>query len=550
MTSSFAYLFEAKGIQKYILDSGRLADLIGASDLLADLCTSQEDDLLAEILQAVGNPECKFSRRAGGSFCIHSKDKQVLEQLRALWRLAVGIRMPGLPFTDCAPVQAGGEPDELAAAYAAQPGLRENDAAFLPPTGGPMTAFNPRTGRAATGEDRARGGECVLTDALTGPQRSWGKELASAEEADRLARAFLPEHGGETYIFPRHFETQDANLHNPAFPFGTSSDHRVAVVHADISGLGQVFRAVTAGSNAATVRAVASAIETAIVRAARKAAGAFVLPFSAKPSDPGFEMLFGKDPAPDDRQVVPARPVVLGGDDITIIVRADLAVALTEALLKGIEEETALAFREMLQTQPGMSLPAQLSACAGVAVVASGHPFLAAHRMAEDMCGLSKKIAKAGRDRDFPSCLSFAVISSTIDESFGDYRSREQMTADGLALNAKTYLVTGDPVAPSLATLRELARAIDQAPGHGKLISALGRRHEDKAAAELLWQRYRDVLGKDREACEGVRTALGRFFEAGSDEESWPELDAALPFLNDALELVDLGGPDFGGGHG
>src|SRR6266446_2330870 len=69
----FAYLFEAKGIQRYILDSGPLRDLVGASDLVAGLASSDENDLIAEVLRALGvhAEGVNFSRRAGGAFCIH-----------------------------------------------------------------------------------------------------------------------------------------------------------------------------------------------------------------------------------------------------------------------------------------------------------------------------------------------------------------------------------------------------------------------------------------------------------------------------------------------
>ena len=349
MTEKFAYLFEAKGIGRYIVESGRLNDLIGGSDLIAGLCTSDGvDDVLSKILQATGAPKIESSRRAGAAFCLHTDKSEPLDRIRALWRVAVGIRHPGLEFSDVDPAPAIDAGAALRAAYQAQPAVRENSAAFLQPTAHPFMAFNPRTGRAAVDSETLRdnsGRNIDLLDAVNAPQRRRGREIASKNATDRLARQFLPEPAADAakYRFPRQFEIADASLSNPAFPFLTR-DERVAVVHADISGLGQIFQRVTkVAMSADEVMCVASAIERAIAAAARAASNAILLPNAVnfKMGD-RFTRLFGKDSAraPTEIGLVPARPVVLGGDDITVIVRADLALEFAASLLVEIERKT------------------------------------------------------------------------------------------------------------------------------------------------------------------------------------------------------------------
>ncbi len=46
MKDQFVYLFEAKGIQRYISDSGKLKDIIGASEIVFQLARSDCDDLV------------------------------------------------------------------------------------------------------------------------------------------------------------------------------------------------------------------------------------------------------------------------------------------------------------------------------------------------------------------------------------------------------------------------------------------------------------------------------------------------------------------------
>lgn len=558
MSVSFCYLFEAKGIQKYILETGRLADLIGASDLIADLVQSGGGDLLDEVLVSFGIrvDDLSFARRAGGSFCVLSKDKAALLRLRSFWRLVVMHRAPGLQFSDIDIVSAANEMAAIRAAYENLTGIRENAAAMLPPTGGPMTAFNPRSGRVAV-DKGTKGSDVFWYDAVTLPQRTHGDELKkgaeSAGQTDRLATLFLPEDASAaSYLFPRQFETEEATLKNPAFPFGhrdaqkkTTGDSRVAVIHADISGLGQFYRRVTEmAESPAEVFDVATRIEAAIAQAARKASEDCLLPFAAVDGDKGFADLFGPEgrhKPPVDKKIVPARPVLLGGDDITIITRADLAIRFTQFLLTAIKEETGEAFKKLELPD---DLKHGLTACAGIAIVGSGHPFLIAQNMAEGMCKLAKGVAKAGGE-PYPGMIEFAVITSTVDEDFfDDYRPREQRTFDKADLFAGPYLIgDGRVAAVKLDDLLALSKSLSDTEGYGKLLEAMGLRHEGPTEAVVVWERFWKVLDSDKDKSQEVRTALADCMANQSVAETGhvPCLDAALPVLSDALEFADIG---------
>ena len=576
MTNSWCYLFESKGIQKYILDSGRLKDLIGASDLVASISRSNESDLISDVLSISPVGKVKFSRRSGGSFCMHSDNREDLDRFRALWRLAVGLIAPGMPFTDCDPVAADDFNDALDKAYSSQSRIRENSPAFLPPPGGPMTLFNPRTGRIAVEKER-RGDTVVYLDAITKAQVDRERALTDAPRdkarEDTLAQSFLPDDGtNEEYRFPRHFEIIDANRTNPAFPFEVSNpsrqweaDRRVAVVHADISGLGQIFRNVAAqAGDPEELFDVASKIEESIAVSARQASVDQVLPFSAKPGDRGYEALFGPETHNCPRvSIPPIRPVVLGGDDLTVIVRADLAIGFTRTLLENIENETSRLFSEMnLKDVPEKGL----TACAGVAVVSSGHPFLAAQNMAEGMCQYAKKIAKDGGE-PYPSLMSFSVITSTVDEKFEtEYREREHRTKDKrqdkqiqdeqsdepLYLSGGAYGV-GSHAAEhkSFDDLLRLTKVLKKIPGRGKLYESLSLRHDGPVAASRAWNRFLEVVSETKDLRVDLISAFSKVRGCDPDSESWPKMDKALPIVSDALELIDIGAAqDSEGGEG
>lgn len=556
MSDEHAYLFEAKGLQRYILDSGRLVDIIGGSDLIAELCSSAgEDDLLGPVLEAAGAGELKPSRRASAAFCLHADDPARLNRVRALWRLAVGLTRPGLPFVDV--VENGkGEMEALRAAYRGQSGLRENSAAMLLPVGQPVTGSNRRTGRTAVMRVH-EGDEIAMLDAVLLPVRRRGRQIARAASEDRLARQFLGDAAkdGTGWRFPRHFEPDEASKKNPAFPF-LGDDHHVGVVHADVSGLGQVFRNLTnTAESAEAVLQAARAIEAAIGRAAASATAAVLLPAAIpRPdaADPAAEAkrvramlkITDRTAIPENLRIVPARPVVLGGDDLTVLVRADLALAFAQKLLAAIEEETA-------KVLPGLKIagaPGHLTACAGVAIVGAGHPVLAGNTLAEGLCGFAKSIVKTeagtdehGQPRLPVSALGFAVVTATTDTGYDDFRRQELVLVfEG---NTEKLVATGAPYRldstdkPGIAQLEALAKALDAIPGHGKLHEAIAERRTDAAASARLWDRFRAVAAQENaEAFEALKTALRPL--VGEDPRSF---DTALPFLNDALELIDIG---------
>ncbi|WP_239331863.1 hypothetical protein [Frankia sp. CiP3] len=81
---------------------------------------------------------------------------------------------------------------------------------------------------------------------------------------------------------------------------------------------------------------------------------------------------------------MPVLPLVLGGDDLTVICAGSIALAFTKAYLTAFEEET----------RNKDVLGGGLTACAGVAVVKPHFPFSAAYDLAEELTKEAKKTVK------------------------------------------------------------------------------------------------------------------------------------------------------------
>jgi len=234
-----AYLFEARSIQHYILASGRLVEMVGASKII-DALTAETLD---EVLRTLGLEErsgdspidsgsIAFSRREGGVFIAFLADHDQAARLRALWTLVVQNVAPGLEWIDAI---ASGEtfPEAVDRGYKALASRRNQPNASLPEAT-PFMRIAPRTG-----EPAARRGK--KNDWRDAP--SVLKHEASKRDS-ALRRKFLPETrmvDGIRYVFPREL-TPEKESSEHAFPFKDSA-RNVAIIHADGNGLGLILNA-------------------------------------------------------------------------------------------------------------------------------------------------------------------------------------------------------------------------------------------------------------------------------------------------------------------
>jgi hypothetical protein len=513
--TNYAYMFEAKGIQRYIFASGKLRDVVGASDLVAGLASSDgSDDGEKDKIGSFWPEQASFSRRAGGAFCIHSEDKNALVLLRAKWRHYILTNLPGLEFVDVIAKAADGELPLKAmhACFKEAGGIRSNYPSDVPGLGRPITKIAPLTGRPAVTELRY-GKDQVFVDAIGLPQRLHAEQT----KLDIIAMRFVE--NANNWKFPRNYddgiEEEDDREKNPLFPFKLGSeDKRIAIIHADLSGLGDLFRTMgrVQGFTVTENFRLAKDIEDSISRAVKTAVAEFILPAAID-------------------SVLPARPVLLGGDDITIIVRADLAIPFTAQLLKNIEKECG-----HIGSADNHNA---LSACAGIAIVGKGTPFLTAYALADDLCLHAKKRVKAdiglvadetGR-KGFASAHSFHVYQHSAHDAYDGAIAENDIDATGKALSANPYLVGGRAKEMQVDLLALAQALVNIEGGHNRVREIKSLISDNVELAKAAWDRWWEIgLKKQPEAMACLEKHLcDRTFKDGSSG------------LFDAMTLIDLG---------
>ena len=331
-----ACLFEAKSIQDYILRSGRLRHIVGASELIDSLTGNLLDDVLAALDLTEGE-KVRFSRRAGGAAYLFSPQREARDAFRDLWSLVVRQYAPGLEF-----VIAQGEGATDYAAY--RQALKELQAARnrQPPAlpgGNPVTRYAPRTGQPAVKNDAKLGLQDVAT-ARFGLDCFWRRGGLTAKFADT---ASVPSDD-----WPRNLEYSPTAEDGAGFPFWPDNRY-LGLIHADGNGLGELL--VQLGQQVQSrpmsfidlFRDFSTAISEATLAAARDATRRVLIPARGTPHDPNETAGSG---------TVPARPIVLGGDDLTILVRADLAIPFTRAFLTAFEAESRKTFQPLRDRYP------------------------------------------------------------------------------------------------------------------------------------------------------------------------------------------------------
>ncbi|MGB9666588.1 MAG: Cas10/Cmr2 second palm domain-containing protein [Candidatus Cryosericum sp.] len=180
------------------------------------------------------------------------------------------------------------------------------------------------------------------------------------------------------------------------FAYNLDKADWMAVVHADGNGLGQVFMnfenycgspiPVDNRKYVDTLRRFSCAVDVCTHKAFKEAVNSIVDIAAKVPQD-----------KMGPRNVLPLRPLVLGGDDMTVACDAQLVMSFVKKYLEQFEVETACdedTKAVAARMTHGDMANAWLSAGAGIAIVKSHYPFYAAYNLAEELASRAKNVVK------------------------------------------------------------------------------------------------------------------------------------------------------------
>ena len=475
------YSFEAKQIQSYILATNKLKDQIGASEQIESLCTKK--GLLDQITKEL-NLKPKYSRKAGGAFVAFfdgDNARKQAENLQAVWTFVVQKTIPSLHFAHG--IGEGSLVKEAVdQAFIQQ---RISNQYLFPelPMAPPMAEFAPRSGRAASEKK-----EDDLLDEATLQKRNQKTSLIT----DKLGHF-----GKEGLTWPTTMpkdseeEEEEEEKAEKEDIFPLLDDNVIGIVHADINNLGTILIKTSTEyykeNKIQEIKDFSDEIDKAIISSVQESINRTLTKHLA-----------------NNGVTMPARPLVLAGDDITFIVRGDLALKFTEYLLKEIEETLATKLKSHKTT----GLPEKLTACAGIAYIKASQPFYQGYKLAESLCEYAKQNSKKREDDNnlnhVPSSIAFHRITTSMIDRYEDIIKQELTIYDEkqnlkLLLTQQPYFVGENNELPRLTDLQTLKSAFDNV-GKGRIRQLLTLLHQSSALAEKEFSRWCDVMEERQSA--------------------------------------------------
>lgn len=368
--TKYLYGASVQGIQGFIFQSNELKSIVGASELVERICTQ---------LFTEGNPDegvdgfqgsGKLVVNAAGNIkCIYNNEEDCCRAVR-LFPKTVMENAPGITISQ-AVVKCEGKYEKFAAA------VEELERRLRIQRSRPAKSLT--LGMMAVARSRKTGLPAVEqgTDELLDEATVAKRKHAPADHPENTTLKLAKKSFGNAVLSWQSIAFDIKDL--------TRRNDWVAIIHADGNGLGAIVAQMNERED--DLHEFSEKLDKATACAARRA-------YEAVVKDGGYEPGKGK---------VPFRPIVLGGDDMTMLCRADVAMKYTQSYLKFFEEKTK-----------NMGHP--LTACAGIAYMKSSYPFYYGYRLAESLCDAAKKDAKREehlRDGLAPSCLMFHKIQSS-----------------------------------------------------------------------------------------------------------------------------------------
>lgn len=446
-----ALLFDTRSIQKYIYSGNLLRTNIGASYIVDRIFF----DILVETLQKIFPNEnfsaaqdtawdssqdkiaawekmknCCVAYIGGGNALIlfdatkEDKRREVVQKFTMkLLETRPGLKV-GVAFGKLNIIDGELNQDDITALYTE---LKKNQNNIFP-------AVNvPYSGLTLSCEINGEAANFCDTQGMVKPSneiRFYSMETAvKAEMADAANKSLKNR-------FNEIFDVKKSAVRMNEFEFPTKVDelgqkdgeNYFAIIHVDGNNMGVKFRGC---KNLIERRVLSREIR-------RKTEGAFadlLLRIIAAKTEEIFDEILNLK----NKKLLPIRPLILGGDDVTFICPANMAILFTKTLMESLDTKTPLNAPEHLTQEAAQ----KMDCCAGIAILPTAYPFFRGYELAEQLCDAAKESMRSEKNSSGSSWLDFAILHGEQAPTLEQIREREYTGARG-NLHFGAYRVGND----------------------------------------------------------------------------------------------------------
>lgn len=430
--SKYLYGAAVQGIQSFIFQTNKLQEIVGASELVEQICTDFFKNKVGKekfkeknlILGAAGNIKYIFDSREECEALVREFPKEVMEMA------------PGITISQ-AVVKLDEEKENAHQELEKRLRIQRNKPISITDGIGLMAMETARkTGGMGVAYRKEKESETVLDQAQV------LKQKASESANNKLFKKIIKDPVSLHEKFPFNIEDIVSEDENKSW---------IAIIHADGNGLGQAImdmtRNISQEQSFKVIKDFSGKLEKATVKACQTA----------------FENVVGT-PENKEKAKLPFRPIVLGGDDLTCIIRADLALDFTEVFLSEFENQTKEIFKDFGTKNQLSQNPLEkgLTACAGIAYIKASYPFHYGVSLAESLCGEAKKTSKQIDKGYAPSSLMCHKVRASFVEEFEDIVEKELTTKNKIHFDFGPYFVKPREGYATISKLKERIKNINR----------------------------------------------------------------------------------------
>lgn len=407
MSRISAVLIDTVSIQKYVYASNKLRENLGASYIVDNIYAESLQTTLEEVLgetfdlgrwksapsevlmSSEAPPQFEVGYIGGGNALLFFASTDMAHQFIRQWTLRLLRDYPGVPTA-----VAQSDDFDLANFHESLTNL------FKTLTSNKNTYFPNRhlPKHGITADCTLSGYSAEIKDDGRYISRVSKAKLKAAAEARQVVIQRYATVLGEDYYFPEDLDKLGQ----------TEGDSHLATVYIDGNLMGSKFQECT---DLVERRNLSIAVEKAVTKAFGKVLTEVKdrMPFFMD-TQSGFRI--HQDAK---RMLLPIRPIVIAGDEVTFVTDGRLGVHLAEVYLEALSSEPI---------EDG----SPMTACAGIAITRTKYPFYRAYEVAEELCSLAKVNA-----RKYPgtSWLDFHIAHSGMSGSIKEIRENNYTTPWG-----------------------------------------------------------------------------------------------------------------------
>lgn len=419
MSKIVAVLIDTVSIQKYVYSGNRLKENIGASKIVKDIYKTKFKTSLEKVLQHEvnlnrweekpeevlikdSNIDFEVGYIGGGNAFLLFKDKAMVKEFISDWTRSLLLETPGLNTAFAVSnINLDNFKEEMDVLHKK---IEINKNKYFPQT------FLPKHG--ITAECPYSGLSCE--NCYSSQEEGKATYISSVSYYKELEKDEVKKHV-EKVSMGKYTCTNDiSNIGQ------RKGQNHIAIVYIDGNSMGEYFKSseslIQTRKYSKSLQDIMDSVYEEFINYVIEQMDFFLS------KDSPFEIK-----EENGKYILPLRPILIAGDDITFITDGRLGLPFAEKYLELISKKELLINKK-------------LSACAGVAITKTKYPFFRGYRLAEELCQSAKIEARNEKDT---SWLDFHVAYGGFSGSLSEIRKRKYYTSDG-QLHFGPYLAASD----------------------------------------------------------------------------------------------------------